>query len=317
MAHSRYIFEKYRSKANRFDCPQCGRPHCFTRYIDTETGEPLDDKVGRCDHIQSCGYDYTPKQFFRDNPWFKDKTRERTYRSFTQRVFQPKLEIRTVEPSLVENMHYLDNMFLYWVRSLFGSQEAIQKSYDDYKLGTFYSGSDYGVVFWQIDIEGTVCDGKIMYYNPDGHRKQFMTWISSELKKSGQWNSTATTRKCFFGEHLLKDRKETTVCLVESEKSAFLCSVLFPQYTWIASCGCGQLKPETARVLRGYNVIVFPDSGEAEKWEKQLIATRNINYRMVLDFESQPPNTDIVDLLISRAVSPQDIGSIINNLNHF
>ena len=32
----RYTLEKYRGLSTRYTCPQCGRKHTFTRYIDTD-----------------------------------------------------------------------------------------------------------------------------------------------------------------------------------------------------------------------------------------------------------------------------------------
>ena len=47
-----------------------------TRYID-EAGEiSFPDNVGICDHINSCGYHYTPKEYFRDNPAVKERLSE-------------------------------------------------------------------------------------------------------------------------------------------------------------------------------------------------------------------------------------------------
>ena len=43
------------------------------RYIDTEnSNQYIADNVGKCNHLDKCGYHYTPKQYFEDNPWLKD-----------------------------------------------------------------------------------------------------------------------------------------------------------------------------------------------------------------------------------------------------
>ena len=64
MTEYHYILEPYAGRNSRHTCPQCGEPHEFTRYIDTDTGEILADNVGRCNRIDQCGYHYTPKQYF-------------------------------------------------------------------------------------------------------------------------------------------------------------------------------------------------------------------------------------------------------------
>lgn len=52
----------------RYDCPGCGKHKIFSRYLDTQTGEHLRPSVGRCNRESNCGYHYTPKQYFEDNP---------------------------------------------------------------------------------------------------------------------------------------------------------------------------------------------------------------------------------------------------------
>ena len=69
----RYQLEKYRGRGTRYSCPQCGRKYCFTRYIDTETNQYINERVGKCNRLDKCGYHYTPKQYFTDNPQERDK----------------------------------------------------------------------------------------------------------------------------------------------------------------------------------------------------------------------------------------------------
>ena len=65
----RYTLEKYRGLSTRYTCPQCGRKHTFTRYIDTENNNQyISDNVGKCNRLDKCGYHYTPRQYFTDNP---------------------------------------------------------------------------------------------------------------------------------------------------------------------------------------------------------------------------------------------------------
>ncbi len=70
----RYILERYRGLSTRYTCPQCGRKHTFTRYIDTENNNQyISGNVGKCNRLDKCGYHYTPKQYFADNPRERDK----------------------------------------------------------------------------------------------------------------------------------------------------------------------------------------------------------------------------------------------------
>jgi len=316
----RYVFEKYKNKATRLTCPKCGRQHCLTRYIDVTTGLPVHDSVGRCDHVQSCGYDLTPYQFYKDNPWERDKSnrgQSSTGNNFNQYMrMHQRTQYRNVSWNAVERFQDSPNSFTDWFGKLFESpQDAIKNAIGLYHLRTFVNerSGERGVIFWQIDQNNDVRDGKIMYYQRDGHRKQYMSWVSAEYRRWRLWNDDVETKKCFFGEHLLKFYSKSNVCLVESEKTAIICSTLFPQYIWLATCGCGQLKNETALVLRGRNVVVFPDTGEELKWRIVLETTGGINYSMVMDFEHCAKNTDVADLLLSGLVSVEKVGQIITN----
>lgn len=124
-----------------------------------------------------------------------------------------------------------------------------------------------GVIFWQIDQEGRIHDGKVMYYLPDCHRNKSKgahpTWISSLLAHRHTFYQDGTTSHCFFGLHLLTSdiRHQTSViCIVEAEKSAFILSELYPDVVWLASGGLGEVQPDKFRPLRGYKVILFPDT---------------------------------------------------------
>ena len=65
-AANMYSLQKYAGSSSRHTCPACGRPRCFTYYVDEE-GEPLDATVGKCDHDSSCHYHKTPAEFFREH----------------------------------------------------------------------------------------------------------------------------------------------------------------------------------------------------------------------------------------------------------
>ena len=68
----RYQLERYRGRGTRYVCPQCGRKYTFTKYIDTYNNNIyVNDRVGKCNRLDKCGYHYTPRQYFEDNPWLK------------------------------------------------------------------------------------------------------------------------------------------------------------------------------------------------------------------------------------------------------
>ena len=144
-----------------------------------------------------------------------------------------------------------------------------------YRLGRSRDG---GVIFWQIDQLGTVYDGKIMHYRPDGHRdhRRPPYWVSACLRSNGLLPADWTSPHCLFGTHLLKIRngenekmrdggneKMSTsqpVCVVEAEKTAVVMSELRPDYLWLATGGLYELTATKLFPLRGRRIILLPDT---------------------------------------------------------
>ncbi len=101
----RYQLERYRGRGTRYTCPQCGRKCTFTRYIDTENNNQyISDNVGKCNRLDKCGYHYTPKQYFTDNPWKRDLENWKYIGNFQISKFQtpPPRPICTIPEWVVE-----------------------------------------------------------------------------------------------------------------------------------------------------------------------------------------------------------------------
>ncbi len=129
-----------------------------------------------------------------------------------------------------------------------------------YRLGATRQG---GVIFWQIDHEQRIHDGKVMYYRPDCHRDKVRkpTWVSALLRRRDPFpGSPHKTSHCFFGLHLLATDSQKSVAIVEAEKTAFILSVLYPQYLWLATGGLGEVQADKFRPLRGRKIVLFPDT---------------------------------------------------------
>ena len=67
MSEYRFHLQKY-SYGSKISCPNCGKSRCFVRYVDEEGIIRFPDTVGKCDHENSCGYHYTPREYFHDHP---------------------------------------------------------------------------------------------------------------------------------------------------------------------------------------------------------------------------------------------------------
>ena len=140
----RFHLQKYRP-GSKTACPECGRKSCFTRYID-EAGEiSFPDNVGICDHINSCGYHYTPKEYFRDNPTVKEKLNEQERNSGTPIAARPparalpeqKPRISFLPSGWVEqSMRRYDINPLYRYFTKVMGKENVDKLFSLYRVGT-------------------------------------------------------------------------------------------------------------------------------------------------------------------------------------
>ena len=183
------------------------------------------------------------------------------------------------------------------------SQEAVNTTFDLYRVGSAlkwqYDGG-LSTTFPQIDEQGRLHQIKVMVYNPiDGRRIKNDGDKIAYMGKQILNDYSANLQQTFFGAHLLPDAKK--VGIVESEKTAMVCRLVLPQFTWVATGGCGGCWSSVdASLLRGKQVTLFPDSGVEDKWEQQALRLRNrgISAKVSAICQGQPDNTDVADLLL-------------------
>jgi hypothetical protein len=90
-----------------------------------------------------------------------------------------------------------------------------------------------------------------------------ITWMHTALKLP-DFNLS----QCLFGEHLLCDNTKT-VAIVESEKTAVIASIYYPEMIWLACGGCGNLSLKLCEPLKGREVVLFPDAGKFDEWTRK------------------------------------------------
>ena len=287
MSEYRFHLQKYRP-GSKTVCPGCGRKACFTRYIDEEGQVVFPDNVGKCDHINSCGYHYTPKEYFHDNPAGKENlTGQDRYGNAASTVIKPVVnsspdpqpQISFLPYAWVEqSMQRFDINPLYRYLATVAGKEKTDRLFNLYKVGTskMWNGA---TVFWQIDINGNVRAGKIMGYDAKtGHRikKPFnqVSWVHS-VRKIPDFHM----RQCLFGENLLADASSMarTVTIVESEKTALVAALFIPDLVWLATGGMhGCFNSEAMQVLKGRDVVLFPDLKATDEWRRKVQMLQSI-----------------------------------------
>lgn len=157
-----------------------------------------------------------------------------------------------------------------------------------YYIGTSTKGTTAGwTIWWQIDDQMRVRTGKLMAYKEDGHRdkslKYSFNFVHSMLAKAGQWNAdTHEYRGCLFGLHLVDVFPKAEICLVESEKSALICSAFTDprKRLWMATAGKSALTTERLQPLidRQRNIVLYPDYDAHEQWK---VARERIDYKRI------------------------------------
>ncbi len=305
MGNYRFILEPYAGRNSRYTCPQCHKPHQFTRYIDTATGEMVAEHVGRCNRENKCGYHYTPRQYFADMGIVPNKS--------VPSLSKPKPPERPpsyIDKELLNNSlkDYEENVFVRFIHTIF-DKDTVNHLVNRYKVGTSKQFGGGTTVFWQIDYQGNIRGGKLIKYAKDGHKgknkksgRLLISWVHSVLKIKD-----FNLKQCLFGEHLLKQYPDATVAIVESEKTAIIASKFMPEMVWLACGGVGGLNEEIVKPLRGRRVILFPDAskdgGMFDKWKAKAdefgFECSSLLERFATE-EEKEQGVDIADYLVKQ-----------------
>lgn len=238
---------------------------------------------------------------------------------------EEKKETMTISEEKVRRSLSINNMFCQALvdKSILTASQMRHAS-EVYRLGSTHDG---GVIFWQIDEKMQVREGKVMWYEADCHRSKTRNpvTISYLMKQRRELPQEWRATPCLFGLHLTNSEgttdSQSIVAIVESEKTAIICSELFSSIPfgedgergyWLASGGLNSLTAEMLLPLKGHRIILFPDTdtkGEAySKWlaiaeEAKALLGHPVYVSDVLEKnatkEQKERKIDIADLIIS------------------
>ena len=230
----------------------------------------------------------------------------------------------------------LDNdVFCSWLKSLpwnEAQRERIDKTLKNYLVGH----GKYGyTIFWQMDESGRLRTGKMIQYNKDGHRKKedySTTWVHDRLYSSGVRDEKKEAYELtYFGMHLIDYFPDATINIVESEKTALICSIYFgdqPNNLWIACGGLSMLSAKRMEpfIKRGRKIYLYPDYDGMDKWQKQA---EEIGYPLlkvqrdfiIRNWRPEDGNkADIADIIVrqlqdTRACKVQKVQEVIEQFS--
>ena len=201
--------------------------------------------------------------------------------------------------------------FVAYLKALVAENDRIVDVVNAYQLGVTKDGH---VIYWYIDKDDVVRMGKVMAYAPDGHRDKSFSPMSipKELSKRGEVSANYSIKQTLFGEHLLgyPQNKNKAIGIVESEKTAVICSLCIPDVLWLATGSMCNLQEERLRTVRKRQAILFPDTDEESKayakWSRRAEELNGKGWSLqVCDYleriatsEQRQAKIDIADLLI-------------------
>ena len=276
---------KYQFGKGKFNCPKCNKKR-FVKYIETETGHYADSQYGRCDREIKCGYFEYPNG--------------NSIINYNYVVPTP------VKPTYIGKEHLQKTLTKYEINPLITylynhyDKDEVNVTIDKYQVGTskMYNGA---TVFWQMDNTGNIRTGKIMAYDiTTGKRIKdkniiAISWVHYKLKKPKE-----SIRQCLFGLHLL-NAKTKQVAIVESEKTAIIMSIEFPNYTWMSTGTLSGFKYEYLAPLKGTAIIAFPDKGGYAQWQKTADILNQKGFEIevskLLENKKHQKGWDLVDVL--------------------
>ncbi|GAB4035494.1 DUF6371 domain-containing protein [Spirosoma jeollabukense] len=179
---------------------------------------------------------------------------------------------------------YERNNFAIYLRRLLGVPVA-DELLARFRVGTWPGGVakewQRCTVFWQIDEQERVHAGKILYYSPGGKRMKEKNhdfsqpaWAHRLIGLTG-----FHLEQTLFGLHQLRDQSETKpIAIVESEKTAIVCTAFEPGFIWLACGGLSNLNAEKCKPLAGRPIVLFPDLGGLALWTKKADELRRLGY---------------------------------------
>ena len=137
----------------------------------------------------------------------------------------------------------------------------------------------------------------------------YISWVHSVLKMPNY-----SLKQCFYGEHLIKTSTRP-IAIVESEKTAIIASVFLPEFTWIASGSLSNLSYEKTKVLKGRQVVLFPDLGVYDRWKEKIVSLHPDADYQISDLlerkataQQRKQGLDIADYLLEL-----DVDRYVNN----
>lgn len=225
-------------------CPRCSSSDAFFGLI--ENGN-VSEIYGKC---FSCGQFFPPKK----------QKEEYIYRFEKE---QTPYQLNEVEfLGIKEHSRNFNNNF---INGLLKKDTGYVKILKKYNVVSF---SDNVIGFPYISENNEVRSIKKIEYNDDLHRNK-ENKFSISWYHSGKTAENEYFKYCFFGENLISLNNYKYIGVVESEKTAIIASLFFPDILFIATGSKSTLSNLILlSSLKKKKVLLFPDADGYKEWLK-------------------------------------------------
>ena len=221
--------------------------------MDNETKHYLNETDGRCDRENKCGYFKKPN----DNQVVSSNL------SIPQKVEKPSYHDKKLLSTFQYN-NYQNNFINYLLNHF--NRDDVYQTIKKYNIGStnYWQGA---TVFWQIDRLNNIRGGKIMKYDCNTGKRikkpfNHISWIHKQLKMND-----FNLNQCLFGLcNTANSLKSDTICIVESEKTAIIMSIVLPGFLWLATGSKTAFKQSMLNPIKEHFIIAYPDKTEYEAW---------------------------------------------------
>lgn len=221
-----------------------------------------------------------------------------------------------IEPDIIKRLQGQRNTFIDFLLTLFDSPK-VAAAVERYCIG----GDSHGrTIFPNIDQEGRCVGGAVIPYLVNGHRDKgkCISNIHSELKRKDK-TLPPQADQVLFGSHLLRLYPSASVGIVESQKSAVILSIIYPQIVWVATAGMTNFNERLLAPIYDRNVVAYPDVNGVKVWTERAkdLPFKNIRisdwWRYAQD--DKEDITDVVIRAIQQEKAPYSVPDFI--IDHF
>ena len=303
------IFKSISSLSQKYNAAECERK--FKNALSTS------NRIGIVSFIYMCqqhGID-TNKYYVKD---FKAAK--------LQPVATHQIENRPMPPFVSIDSAYLTNSLDFSLSSDFGFYlrnlvDEVDHVVDVARLYYLGMNREHHTIYWYVDKDNIVRYGKVMAYGVDGHRNRFFNPLSipKELSKKGLFPQEYAIKQTLFGEHLIRlpQYAGKTIGIVESEKTAIICSLFLPSLLWMATGSMCNVQTERMEVVKNRPAILYPDTDPDSltfnKWRQRADELNHLGWQIqVSDYlekvatpEQRQMKIDIADLLLDNLQTPK------------